>query len=212
MIHYHTLNKLTEHVYQMTKFSDEDDIDYEITSFFRALMSRRRNDDIEEGLQAGGVIYPEKAGFKICERDGVAGHAHAQENVSQHINGIGSYTGEENVGMMGGERKTDPNAWFNISKNGFAVRIVATKDMLIFIFNTYSYRLSQFQLEIIYKIVNLIRNAYNSNKIDYPYINFVTSRDRFIFNENKDYNEQLDKLNNLLIKRLEDLSEKTRTR
>ena len=75
MINLHTLNYLTETIYSMNVLNDEDDINYEINTFFGKLMRRRRNDDVEEGLQAGGVIYPDRAGFKISERDGRASHA-----------------------------------------------------------------------------------------------------------------------------------------
>ena len=82
--------------------------------------------------------------------------------------------------------------------------------MLIFIFNTHSYNISKFQLEIIQKLFNLIKESYDNNLIQYPYINFVTPRDRFVFNENKDFDQQLEKLDNLLDKKLDDTKEKTR--
>ena len=209
MINLHTLNYLTETIYSMNVLNDEDDINYEINTFFGKLMRRRRNDDVEEGLQAGGVIYPDRAGFKISERDGRASHAQTQENVSQYLNGESSFSSEEAVGYIN-QRKKDPNAWVNISKNGFTVRVVANKEMLIFIFNTHSYNISKFQLEVIQKLFNLIKESYNNNLIQYPYINFVTPRDRFIFNENKDFDQQLEKLDNLLDKKLDDTKEKTR--
>ena len=209
MIGYHTLNRLTEKVYSVNIMKDDEDIDYELTSFFNELMRRRRNDDIEEGLQAGGVIYSDRAGFKICERDGLASHAQAQENCSQFINGEEEFSSEEAVGMIG-LRKKDPNAWANITKNGFSVRIVATENGLIFIFNSYNYSTSYFQLNTIYKLFNLIRDAYKDKKVDYVYINYVTSADRFVFDENKDIDEQLNKLETILLKRMEEKKEKTR--
>ncbi len=209
MLGLHALNYLSEKVYKINDGYDEEDIDYELSSFFNELMKRRRNDDIEEGLQAGGVIYPDRAGFKICERDGRASHAHAQENASQYINGESSFSGEEMVGMIN-SRKNDPNAWMNLPKNGFTVRIVATQELLIFIFNTYSYNINSFQLNTIYKLFNYIKKAYEDNDIKYPYINFITSRDRFVFNERKNIDSQLEKLEHILIEKINSSKEKTR--
>lgn len=209
MIDLHTLNYLTENIYSMNDGYDEEDLDYEISKFFSKLMKRRRNDDVEEGLQAGGVIFPDRAGFKISERDGRASHAQCQENVRQYLNGESEFSSEEAVGFIN-QRRNDPNAWMNITKKGFTVRVVANEEMLIFVFNTYSYDVSHFQLEVIHKLLNLIRETYKNNEIKFPYINFVTGRDKFVFNENKDIDEQLDKLDNLIDRRLDELKEKTR--
>ena len=95
-----------------------------------------------------------------------------------------------------------------ITKNGFTVRVVANKKMLIFIFNTYRYDVSHFQLEVIHKLIDLIRTTYDNEDIKYPYINFVTGRDRFVFNEYKDIDEQLDKLEHLLDKRMDESNKK----
>ena len=209
MINLHTLNKLDEEVITVNILDDEEDLDYEIKDFFNKLMKRRRNDSVEEGLQAGGVIYPDRAGFKICERDGNASHAQAQEHVSQYLNGVDEYTSEEAIGFIN-QRKNDPNSWINISKNGFSVRIVASKEMLIFVFNTYRYDINEFQLNVISKIVNLIKESYYNKEIKYPYINFVTGKDRFIFRENDNIEDQLDNLEALLNKRFVEAKEKTR--
>ena len=192
MINYHTLNYLTEDVYSMNDGYSEEDINYELSAFFDRLMGRRRNDDTELGLQAGGVIYPDRAGFKICERDGKASHAQAQENVAQYLNGAPEYS------------------WANIGKNGFTVRIVACKEDLIFIFSTYKYQLTDFQIHVIYELFNHIRKVYEDGIIKYPYINFVTSRDRFVFNENADVDQQLEELESLLTKRKDSTEKKTR--
>ena len=205
----HSLNRLTEDVISMNIYDDEEDLDYEIKKFFNNIMSRRRNDFVEEGLQAGGVIYPDRAGFKICERDGNASHAQAQEHVSQYLNGETEFSSEEAVGYIS-QRKNDPNAWINISKNGFTSRIVASKDMLIFVFNTYKYDITEFQLEVIIKLFKLIKDSYYNKEIKYPYINYVTGRDRFVFSENDNIDEQLDKLEEILNMRFVEAKEKTR--
>lgn len=194
----HELNSLSEKVYTVNDWSDEDDLDYEITTFFSKLMNRRRNDDIEEGLQAGGVILPDKAGFKICERDGKGSHAQAQENVSQYLNGERSFTGEETIGMLGGERRNNPNTWMNIPKHGFTVRIVATEESMIFVFNTYNYNVTDFQLDVIGRMFDCIKNAYDNGDIKYPYINYVAPRNKFVFNEKLDIDEQLDSLEEII--------------
>ena len=209
MINYHSLDKLTEDIYYMNENFDEDDIRYELSSFFDKLINRRRNDDTEFGLQAGGVIYPDRAGFKICERDGKASHAQAQENVSQYLNGSPEFSSEDAVRMIS-SRRNDPNAWANIAKNGFTVRIVASNEELIFIFSTSKYQFTDFQLNIVYELFNHIRKVYDDGIIKYPYVNFVTSRDRFVFNEDANIDEQLDELEDLILKKKSDIEKKTR--
>ncbi len=210
MLGYHALNYLSENVYTIYEGYDEEDINYEITTFFNKLMKRRRNDDIEEGLQAGGVILPDRAGFKISERDGYASHAQAQENVSQYLNGETSFTGEETVGFTTGARGKDPNTWMNIPKNGFTVRIVATKESMIFIFSTYKYKATDFQLNVIYKLIDCIKASYQNEDIKYPFINYVSGSKRFIFNENKDVEKQLDQLEDFILNEKSITKEKTR--
>ncbi len=201
MLNYHILNYLSENIYSIYDDFNEEELDYEITAFFKELMSRRRNDDIEEGLQAGGVILPDKAGLKIAERDGMASHAQTQENVSQYLNGESSFSSEEIIGFFNGHRKKDPNAWMNIPKYGFVIRIVATEDTLIFIFNTSNYNITNFQLDIIYKLFSCMKLTYQNKEIKYPYINVVTPNKRFVFNEYKEIDEQLDKIENFILER-----------
>ena len=209
MISYHTLNYLTETVYTMNDGYDMEDIRYELSTFFAKLMERRRDDPTEGGLQAGGVIYEDKAGFKISERDGHGSHAQAQENVSQYLNGETSFSSPEAVGMIG-MRRNDPNAWVNITKQGFTVRIVATSNALTFIFDTNKYQTTDFQLDIILELISYIKQAYKDGTIEYPYVNYISGRDKFVFNDDADIDEQLQKLEELIISRKSETTKKTR--
>ena len=203
---YQTLDHLEEKVFVLNSSESEDNNDYELNSFFNELLSRRRNDYLEGGLQACGVVFSEKAGFKIAERDGSATHAHTDESIAQYLNGETMFSGEDTLGQFN-LRKNDPNAWINLPKNSFTVRIVASKDHLIFVFNTYQYKISPFQLEVIEKTFNKIKQAYQNGIIKYPYINYTTREDRFIFNEDENIDEQLNKLEEIINKR----KDKTRT-
>lgn len=209
MLRYHTLNYLTEPVYVIDDRCDEEDKHYKLSSFFNDLMTRRRDDEKEEGLQAGGVIYPDKAGFKISERDGHASHAQTQENVAQYLNGETSFSSEEAIGMIGLRRK-DPNCWVNIARSAFTVRIVAAKEDLIFIFSTDSYRVSEFQIDTISELVSYIKESYEAGIIKYPFINYISGNDRFIFDVQADIDEQLEKLETILTKKKDHITKKTR--
>ena len=209
MLRYHTLNYLTENIYTMNDSYSEEAINYELTSFFDKLMNRRRGTDIEDGLQAGGVIFDDRAGFKISERDGHASHAQTQENVSQYLNGESAFSSEEAVGMISSRRK-DPNLWANITKNGFTVRVVATKETLIFIFNTDKYKITEFQIDVIYGLFKHIKQAYDDGTIKHTYVNYATSRNKLVFNEHLNIDEQLERLEEHLLKQKESFNKKTR--
>ena len=209
MYKYQTLDKFEETVFVTDDSENEDNISSTLNSFFNELLTRRRTDDLEGGLQAGGVILPDKAGFKVAERDGYATHAHTFETVSQYINCEVMFSSEDTIGNMS-LRRDDPNSWFNIPKNGFTVRIVATNDTIIFIFDTYSYKLTEFQLEVIDKLYNMIKQAYESQIIKKPYINFITGNYKFIFNEHLNIDNQLESLEQFIAKRKEEIKEKTR--
>lgn len=209
MLRYHTLNYLTEDLYTMDDKDAEDDINYELSSFFMKLMNRRRGTNIDTGLQAGGVIFNDRAGFKISERNGHASHAQTQENVSQYLNGETEFSSEEAVGMVNA-RRNDPNAWANISKHGFTVRIVATEDVLIFLFNTDNYNVTKFQIDVVYELFKHIKKVYDSEVIKHTYINYVTNRNKFIFNEFQNADEQLQRLENHLISKRNSFNKKTR--
>lgn len=171
------------------------------------LISRRRDDRLEEGQQAAGVILPDKAAYKINEGDGKATHAHTLETLSQYLNGETMFSGEDTIGLVG-LRKTDPNAFLNIPKNGFRVRIIASIDHLIFIFETNKFKLTPFQLNVIEHTVADIEKAYHKGTIKYPYINFLTGNDRFVFNEKANIDEELDRLKSIISKRKEELNSK----
>ena len=209
MLRYHTLNYLTEKIYTINDCLDEEDIHYELSTFFSKLMNRRREEQIDLGLQAGGVIYPDKAGFKIAERDGKASHAQTQENVSQYLNGETAFSSEEDVGMIN-SRKNDPNSWANISKNGFTVRIVANRNGLVFIFNSQIFEPTSFQMDAIYEIFGYIKKVYDEGIIRKPYINFLTAKDKFVYREFMDSDEQLLNLEKLLTDKIEAIKKRTR--
>ena len=209
MLRYHTLNYLTEDLYTMNDSYKEEDLNYELSTFFMKLMNRRRGNNIEDGLQAGGVILDDRAGFKVSEKDGRGSHAQAQENVSQYLNGESEFSSEEAVGMISSRRK-DPNAWANITKHGFTVRIVATEDSLIFIFNTEKYKVTEFQIDVVYGLFKHIKKAYDDGTIKHTYVNYATSRNKLIFNEHLNIDEQLEKLEAHLISQKESFNKKTR--
>lgn len=207
MFKYQTLDKLEETVYEVRDIDTEDNISFVLSSFMNELMERRKNDQLEGGMQASGVILPDKAGFKINEGDGKASHAHTLETLSQYLNGETMFSGEDTVGLIG-LRRNDPNGFLNIPKHGIKVRTIASEDGLIFIFETYLLNLTPFQLDVVEKIVNDIEKEYKSGIIKKPFINFITGKDRFVFNEDENYDEELNRLKETINKRKEELKSK----
>ena len=54
------LKNLTEKIYALKDTDSEDLFDLEIKKFINEIISRKRNDSKEEGLQASGIISNEK--------------------------------------------------------------------------------------------------------------------------------------------------------
>ena len=207
MFKYQTLDKLKEMVYEVRDTDTEDNISFVLSSFMNELMERRKYDRLEGGMQASGVILPNNAGFKINEGDGKATHAHTLETLSQYLNGETMFSGENTVNQFG-LRRNDPNGFLNIPKNGIKVRIIASEDRLIFIFETYLSNLTPFQLDVVERIVNNIEKEYQSGIIKKPFINYITGKDRFIFDEDKNYYEELNRLKEIISERKEELKSK----
>ena len=196
---YQTLDKLEEKVYEI---HNNEEIDRQIKAFFDEVISRKRFDPFEEGLQAGGVIYYDKAGFKICEDDGSAVHSHTFETLSQYLNGEKKFSGIDTMGNFGA-RHGDVNSFLNIPYNGFTVRVLAGENEFTIIFETDSNNISSFQLNIIKTIISYVKKIKESGIINEVTVNFLTNENRFLMKnaESDDPLSELEEIVNNLITR-----------
>ena len=175
---YQTLNKLEEKIYDIYS---NDEIERQIKTFLDEVISRKRFDPFEGGLQAGGVIYYDKAGFKICENDGMAPHPHTFETLSQYLNGEEKFSGINTMGNFGA-RRGDVNSFLNIPHNGFTVRVLAGENELTLIFETDSDNISSFQLNVIKNIISYVKEIEKQGIIGDVVVNFLTNENRFLMN------------------------------
>ena len=203
MKEYQTVDKLEEKVYSVCDDFNEDEIINEINAFIKELISRKRDDPFEGGLQAGGVILPNQAAFKISEENGNAPHCHIYETLAQYINGDTKFSNTERLGYLY-ERMSDPNAWINISKRGFEVRLLIGQNHIIGAINTYSNEINSFQLRVVKILVKCIRKLYEQGIFKIVSVNYTTHEDQFVVDADKMTEDDFDRLENILNNRIEE--------
>lgn len=179
---YQTLDKLKETVHEMSYSYSDYEMNYEIEKFFEELLTRKRDDPYEGGLQAGGLIYPHKAAFKVNENDGTAVHAHTFEVLAQYMDGEKKFSGTDTLGKIS-LRRDDPHSWVTIEKYGFEVRFLVGDKSLVIIFETKKEEITEFQLKVINKLINYAKLLYKKGMFQYVHINYVTKQDKFISND-----------------------------
>ena len=129
-------------------------IDEQIETFFNELIKRKRFDPMEEGLQACGVITPNKAAFKVTEEDGKEPHMYAEVNLINY-----NITGECDDTID----RSHFN-YFNYAR-GLGEKIrnylklrITDSDRLVLAFTCYDI-INTYQLKIIKKFVELAKKA-----------------------------------------------------
>ena len=204
MKEYQTLDKLEEKVYEVNNSYSEYEIDYEVKKFFEELLSRKRDDPFEGGLQAGGIIFPDKAAFKISEDDGRATHIHNYEAVAQYMDGEKKFSGTDTMGNIYA-RENDPHSWLTINQYGFEIRILIGKENLIIIFNTNNDDITTFQYKVIEKFNKYARLSHEKELLSYVSINYLTRNDKFITNDEIMNENLFDELEDLINSKMEDI-------
>ena len=197
MREYQTLDKLQEKIYLLDDNSNENDIDNQLEMFFQELLRRKRDDPFEDGLQAGGIIYPDKFAFKVNENDGMAPHTHTFETLAQYIDGETKFSEIETIGYTG-IRHGDPHSWLTINRQGFTIRILMGKDHLVIAIETTSNLISIFQLNIIKKIINITKTIFEQRILSSISINYLTKKDNFLVGFEPMTEEQFNDLDNLI--------------
>ena len=145
-------NKLTEEVYCAKDFNDDDRIQTELDKFFKALVSRRRYDREEGGIQACIVLFPDKFAAKIAEGDGLDSHFVTSINLVEFLNNRNKYLSSSGAGYYGlskDERKELYEALqFRIIDNPEELMIAITSSLDID---------SSFQLDVLKRVILLCK-------------------------------------------------------
>ena len=87
---YYTSN-LSEKIYHANDSSNSNLIKDELDNFFSELISRKRYDSKEGGVQACMVLFPDKFAAKIAENDGLSGHGVTNINLVEYLNNKKKY-------------------------------------------------------------------------------------------------------------------------
>ncbi len=157
---YQTLDKFEEKVYTVNSGDSEDEIKYQVELFMQELLTRKRNDKYEGGLQASMVIYPDKAGFKVAEKGGMAVHAHTEETLAQYLDGETLFSSFESM-RRPGIKNDDPHSAFGLlDRHCITNRVVAGQDSILFAFVSHSEEpLTRFQLSVMEQLANIAKKA-----------------------------------------------------
>lgn len=197
MREYQTLNKLEEKIYEMSDSFSDDENNELMHNFFQEIMARRKEDDVEGGLQAGGVIYHDKAAFKVNEQDGLAPHCHTIETLAQYMDGETMFSSVDSMGQVS-KREGDPHNWVTIENYAFEFRIIIGRQSMFVATSTLNDTITIFQLKVIDKFVDYIKLAFEQGLLKYISFNYVTKEKKFVTDMNDMKESDFDELKNLL--------------
>ena len=188
-------NSQEEKIYICSQIEAEEEIDRKISNFFSELISRRRDDPIEGGLQACIVSFPDKSAMKICEMDGSASHANAFINLVKHLNGNYRYisvAGTGNFSISQVERR-------QLIESGIEIRILDGKNELMLAITSRIKSLSQHQIEILNKILLFCKRLKDNKTYDSVRIGLSISGCEVDFEDLTDghYNDVLNSIKSL---------------
>lgn len=198
MEQYQTLKKLSEKVYSVSSMNSIEEIDYVIRNFFDEILSRKRNDPYEEGLQASGVIGFDKAAIKINERNGNATHAHTYETLAQYLNGDNRFSTEESIGKNIFSKRNIPTSWLNVENNGIGIRLLIGEEQLTMIFSSKLSIFSDFQLDFVSSLLKYTKLHLERHDWKISAINFVTPNINVISEEYPSEIEAIDDIENVI--------------
>lgn len=152
-------NKLTEEVYYTKDTNDIERIQTELDKFFKALVSRRRYDSEEEGIQACMVVFPDKFAAKIAEGDGLGSHFVTSINLVEYLNNKNKYLSSSGAGYFGLSKKERKELYEAIQ-----FRIIDNPDELMIAITSSENIKSVFQLEVLKEFILLCKSMMD-NKI-----------------------------------------------
>lgn len=77
--------EVKEQFYYGDKSNSEEEIKKQIGLFFEELYKRRKDDTIEDGLQASAIIMPDAFAAKVNENDGIDSHKVTEINLLRYL-------------------------------------------------------------------------------------------------------------------------------
>lgn len=154
-------SNLNENVYYSNNKSSEVEIRKQIMSFLSELYKRRKNDMLEDGLQAAILIMPDAFAAKVNEEDGDTPHLLNIVNMERYMKGEKNFYNEKTPISEIYDKYSD------ISSIGVQVRILDANEEIEFPIMAYNSIQSEFQLKVLEELTNSLKvvqtNKYYSN-------------------------------------------------
>ena len=188
-------DKQEEKFYVCSEKASDEENEKSLLSFFTELVDRRRDDPYEGGLQACAVILPDRSAMKICEDDGIAPHSHTFVNLIKHLNNDHKYftlKGNSNFMLTNPERK-------QLIEKGVEVRILNGKSEINFIINSNLAVLSEYQVEMVSKLISACKVLKDNKTYDTVQVGFHNPVCEIDFEDlsNEHYSNLLDGIKDL---------------
>ncbi|MEE3342919.1 MAG: hypothetical protein VZS44_02395 [Bacilli bacterium] len=153
------ISELKEKIYHANNSQDELKIHTELEKFFSELISRKRYDSEEEGLQACMVVFPDKFAAKIAEGDGLSSHFVTSINLVEYLNDKGKYLSNTGSGYYGLSKEERRELY-----NSLQFRIIDNPDELTIAITSSVDISSSFQFDVLKDIILLCNKYINNNE------------------------------------------------
>ncbi len=172
-------DKLDETIYAFIETDNEEEINKKLTTFFKELVTRKRDDPFEGGIQAVIIILEDKCAMKVCERDGIGPHTNSAINLVKYLNNDHKYLSIIGTGLF----KLSTKERNQIAREAVEARILDGKEELMFAINSKVEEKSEFQIEILNKIINLCKTLKDNNTYKKVEIGVHTPKDDIEFED-----------------------------
>lgn len=147
-------NILRERVYYCNSQENDENIHNQIDWFLKELMSRRRNDPHEGGLQAEMIVMPEAFAAKVNENNGYGPHIIAGINLYKCIKHETRFFTEHALGNYGLFSK-EVN---EILKNGLEIRILDGKNTIMVAICANNNIKSEYQIKVLEILIDKLND------------------------------------------------------
>ena len=148
-------------------------LDSELSTFFSELVNWRRVDPFEGGLQAGAVIFPDKFAMKVCENDGFASHLDSFINLTKYLNNDYRYISSTGIRF----HMIYANESRQIHDSGVTIRFLDGEDNLMLIITSKCEILSQFQSEVLNRLLFFCKTLKDKNVYSSVNVGFINRND-----------------------------------
>ena len=179
--------KLEEKIYYGIGNCGQEETEKTIRAFFNEMISRKRGDIPEAGLQLSGVIYDNCFAFKVNEKNGMALHDAEHLNLTAFLNYKLKHEKEPNyltpLGFLNNRLMTRERG--QILTEGTAIKFMCSEKQMVLYFDDNTEGLSETKINVIQALVNLCDEIKQIEELDN--ISFLLGSKRYeVENEDLD--------------------------